>query len=55
MQDAALTLSNTPTISTSLRAKALNIFESPGEVFDEIASGPAEFPPTGACRRCSSV
>jgi len=38
MQDAALPLSNTPTISTSLRAKALNIFASPGEVFDEIAS-----------------
>jgi hypothetical protein len=40
MQDASLTLSSTTAISTSLRAKALNIFASPGEVFDEVGSAP---------------
>ena len=40
MQDTTLNLPTTPAASTSLRAKALNIFASPGEVFEEVASAP---------------
>ena len=40
MQEANLTLSAITTVSTSLRAKAFNIFASPGEVFEEIATAP---------------
>ena len=45
MPTLALTSPNSPPIPTPLRGKLLNIFVSPGEVFEEVVA----FPPKPAC------
>jgi hypothetical protein len=45
MPTLARTVPNAPPVSTPLRGKLLNIFVSPGEVFDEIVASP----PKPAC------
>jgi hypothetical protein len=45
MPTLALTAPNTPPVSTPLRGKLLNVFVSPGEVFEEVVASP----PKPAC------
>src|SRR2546427_590864 len=45
MPTHALTAANAPPVSTPLRGKLLNIFVSPGEVFEEVVASPS----TPAC------
>src|SRR5881397_3726868 len=45
MPTLALTAPNAPPVSTTLRGKLLNIFVSPGEVFEEVVASP----PKPAC------
>lgn len=45
MPTLALTASNAPPVSTPLSTKLLNVFVSPGEVFEEVVA----FPPKPAC------
>jgi hypothetical protein len=45
MPTVALTAPNAPSVSTPLRGKLLNIFVSPGEVFEEVVASP----PKPAC------